>query len=161
MSKVFEGADEIRRDKVYLLVDLTLADFEPWQRRPRNEEVLDKRLALAVEIGLSAQNEGFTLAALATSGQWQPIENLMEFYQQIATCKPLRRSAPTGKSLPDTVIADDGLHILVIGRWQDDTRQLVERWQQAGVLVLVFLLAESEAEIGSLPNGSQYIEVQR
>ncbi len=57
MSKVFEGADEIRRDKVYLLVDLTLADFEPWQRRPRNEEVLDKRLALAVEIGLSAQNE--------------------------------------------------------------------------------------------------------
>ncbi len=161
MSKVFEGADEIRRDKVYLLVDLTLADFEPWQRRPRNEEVLDERLALAVEIGLSAQNEGFTLAALATSEQWQPIENLLEFYQQIATCKPRRRSAPTGKSLPDTVIADDGLYILVIGRWQDDTRQLVERWRQAGVLVLVFLLAESEAENGSLPSGVQYIEVQR
>ena len=161
MSKVFESADEIRRDKVYLLVDLTLADFEPWQRRPRNEEVLDERLALAVEIGLSAQNEGFNLAALATSEQWQPIENLLEFYQQIATCKPRRRSAPTGKSLPDTVIADDGLYILVIGRWQDDTRQLVERWRQAGVLVLVFLLAESEAENGSLPSGVQYIEVQR
>lgn len=161
MTKIFEGADEIRRDKVYLLVDLTLADFESWQRRPRNEEALDERLALAVEIGLSAQNEGFTLAALATGEQWQPIENLLEFYRQIATCKPRRRSAATGKSLPDTVLADNGLHILVIGRWQDDTRQLVDRWQRAGVLVLVFLLAESEAESGSLPSGGQYIEVQR
>ncbi|MFP6838203.1 MAG: DUF58 domain-containing protein [Pseudohongiellaceae bacterium] len=161
MSKIFEGADEIRRDKVYLLVDTTLADFEPWQRRPRNEKALDERLALAVEIGLSAQNEGFNLAALATGEQWQPIANLMEFYRQIATCKPRNRSALTSKSLPDTALADNGLYILVIGRWHDETRQLVERWQQAGVLVLVFLLAESEAKIGSLPTGVQYIEVQR
>jgi hypothetical protein len=161
MSKIFEGADEIRRDKVYLLVDTTLADFEPWQRRPRNEKALDERLALAVEIGLSAQNEGFNLAALATGEQWQPIANLLEFYRQIATCKPRNRSALTSKSLPDTALADNGLYILVIGRWHDETRQLVERWQQAGVLVLVFLLAESEAKIGSLPTGVQYIEVQR
>lgn len=161
MSKVFEGADEIRRDKVYLVVDLSLAHFAPWQRRPRNDVALDERLALAVEIGLSAQNEGFTLAALATGRQWHKVENVLDFYRHIATCSPLRRGAAFGKSLPDNVLADNGLHILVIGRWEDATRSLVERWQQAGVLVLVFLLAESEADIGALPAGVQFIEVQR
>lgn len=161
MSKIFEGVDESRRDKVYLVVDLTLAHFEPWQRRPRNEAALDDRLALAVEIGLSAQNEGFTLAALATGQQWHQLENVLEFYQHIATCKPQRQITHLDNSLPDTILADNGLYILVIGRWENETRKRVERWQQAGILVLVFLLAESETEIGSLPPGSQYIEVQR
>ena len=164
MSKVFEGADEIRRDKVYLIVDLTLQDFELWERRPRNEDILDKRLALAVEIGLSAQNEGFSLAALATGRQWHTLENLLEFYQHIASCKPERAMEYEGNagkaSLPDTVLSDSGLHILVIGRWGAETQAQVDRWQRDGILVLVFLLAESSSEIGALPAGSQFVEVR-
>jgi uncharacterized protein (DUF58 family) len=161
MSKIFEGVDEVRRDKVYLVVDLTLTHFELWQRRPRNEAALDERLALAVEIGMSAQNEGFTLAALATGQHWHQLETVLEFYQHIATCKPQRQITHVENSLPDSILADNGLYILVIGRWENATRNLVERWQQAGVLVLVFLLPESGTEIGGLPAGSQYIEVQR
>jgi uncharacterized protein (DUF58 family) len=52
MSKVFEGVEQIRRDKVYLVVDLSLTNFQAWQRRPIDEDPLDERLALAVEIGL-------------------------------------------------------------------------------------------------------------
>jgi len=159
MSKVFEGADEIRRDKVYLIVDLTLADFKPWQRRPDNETPLDERLALAVEVGLSAQNECFTLTALAIGNQWHDLEDLLEFYRHIASCKPQKPNTLSKPSLPDAVLADDGLHILVIGRWDTATKDLVEQWQQAGVLVLVFLIAETPADIGSLPVGEQFIEV--
>ncbi len=158
MSKIFEGADEIRRDKVHLIVDLTVVDFKLWQRRPDSEQPLDERLALAVEIGLSAQNEGFTLSALATGTQWHKLENLFQFYQHIASCLPQRLG---GVSLPDTVLAEDGLYILVIGRWDNAAQTLVEKLQQAGVLVLVFLIAESAADVGTLPTGSYYVEVPR
>lgn len=161
MSKVFEGVDEIRRDQVYLLVDLTVAGFEPWQRRPTSEEALDDRLALAAEIGLSAQNEGFSLAALATGSQWHSLENVLEFYQHIATCKPERVSKNFSNSLPDKVLAEDGLHILVVGRWGVEAETLVNKWQRAGILVLVFLLAESPADVGTLPAGNHFIEVPR
>ncbi len=162
MSKIFEGADEIRRDKVYLIVDLTLQHFERWQRRPRNEEALDERLALAVEIGLSAQNEGFSLAALATGEQWHNLENVLEFYQRIATCKPQRAIDSASEAmLPETVISDNGLHILVVGHWGVEAQALVDRWQRAGILVLVFLLAESAEDTGTLPAGGQFIEVRK
>lgn len=160
MSKVFEGTDEIRRDKVYLIVDLTLANFARWQRRPPNEKPLHDRLALLVEIGLSAQNEGFSLAALATGHQWHTLANVLEFYQQVATCKAEKTNAATGGALPDKVLADNGLQLLVVGRWGAEAKNLVERWQQAGILVLVFLLPESPADIGTLPAGSHFVEVQ-
>lgn len=156
MSKVFEGADEIRRDKVYLIVDLTLANFERWQRRPANDKPLDNRLALAVEIGLSAQNEGFSLTALATGSQWHSLANIQEFYQYIATSKPEK---PNHRPLPDTVLADNGVHILVVGRWEPEVKNQVEKWQQLGILVLIFLLPESPADSGTLPAGSQFVEV--
>jgi len=159
MSKVFEGVDEIRRDKVYLAVDLTLDEFEPWQRRPTSEEALDQRLALAAEIGLSAQNEGFSLAALATGRQWHSLDNVLQFYQHIATCKPERVSTTSDSSLPDSVGSDDGLHILVVGRWGVEVETLVTKWQRAGILVLVFLMAESPKDVGTLPTGNHFIEV--
>ncbi|MDP6414372.1 MAG: DUF58 domain-containing protein [Gammaproteobacteria bacterium] len=160
MSKVFEGADEIRRDKVYLIVDLTLKDFQRWQRRPFDDAALDDRLALAVEIGLSAQNEGFSLAALATGSEWHPLENLLEFYQHITTCEPQRAVTTVNSSLPEAVLSENGLHILVVGRWTDATQSLVDRWQSTGILVLVFLLAESAKDVDTLPSGSQFIEVK-
>lgn len=164
MSKVFEGVDEIRRDQVHLIVDLSLQQFQRWQRRPRNEDPLDERLALAVEIGLSAQNEGFSLAAIATGSQWHKLENLLQFYQHIATCKPERvtQNAATAAdaNLPTTVLSEHGLHILVVGRWENEARALVDRLQRDGILVLVFLLAESPADVGTLPAGSQFIEIQ-
>jgi uncharacterized protein (DUF58 family) len=159
MSKVFEGVEQVRRDKVHLIVDLSLAQFQPWQRRPADEEPLDERLALAVEIGLSAQNEGFSLTDLATGNTWHKLEDLNQFYQHIATCQAERGSTAKAKHLPDSELAEDGIHILVIGRWTDEAETLVERWQRAGVLVLVFLIAESPADAGSLPVGSQYFEV--
>ena len=159
MSKVFEGADEIRRDQVYLIVDLTLQDFERWQRRPRDVEPLDMRLALAVEIGLSAQNEGFTLTALATGNAWHKLENVLQFYQHIAGSNPERACTTDNRALPDAPLSDKGIHIMVVGRWTEEARTKAERWQREGILVLVFLLAETEADTGTLPVGSQFIEI--
>lgn len=159
MSKVFEGADEIRRDQVYLIVDLTLQDFERWQRRPRDEAALDERLALAVEIGLSAQNEGFSLTAVAMGRQWHKLDNILQFYQYVATARPERACTSTGMAVPDTALAENGIHILVVGRWTQETQSLVERWQRDGILVLVFLIAERAEDRGCLPTGSQFIEI--
>lgn len=160
MSKVFEGVEQIRRDKVYLVVDLSLADFKAWQRRPLDENPLDERLALAVEIGLSAQNEGFSLAALATGPSWQSLEDTHQFYQQIATCLPQRGYSDQIQTLPDSVLMDEGIHVLVLGRWTTEAQALVDRWQSTGILVLVFLIAESTKNRGSLPVGSQFVEIQ-
>jgi uncharacterized protein (DUF58 family) len=159
MSKVFEGVEQIRRDKVYLVVDLSLEDFKAWQRRPLDEQPLDERLALAVEIGLSAQNEGFSLAALAMGASWHKLENLQQFYQHIATCKPERGYSEELNTLPDSVLFDEGIHILVLGRWTQKAETLVDRWQRAGILVLVFLIAESAEYCGSLPEGSNFVEI--
>tara|TARA_B110000858_G_scaffold198518_1_gene266116 strand:- start:3532 stop:4923 length:1392 start_codon:yes stop_codon:yes gene_type:complete len=159
MSKVFEGVEQIRRDKVYLVVDLSLADFAAWQRRPTNEDSLDERLALAVEIGRSAQNEGFSLAALALGTSWHPLEDLHQFYQLIATCKPERGYSEELKTLPDSPLLDEGIHVLVLGRWTKRAEALVDSWQRAGVLVLVFLIAETTVDGSSLPEGSHFVEI--
>lgn len=159
MSKVFEGVEQIRRDKVYLVVDLSLADFTSWQRRPIDEDPLDERLALAVEIGLSAQNEGFSLAALALGASWHTLEDTHQFYQHIATCMPERGYSEELNTLPDSVLLDEGIHVLVLGRWTKKAEALVDRWQSAGILVLVFLIAEAADDGGSLPEGSQFLEI--
>ncbi len=159
MSKVFEGVEQIRRDKVYLIVDLSLRDFQPWQRRPIDEDPLDERLALAVEIGLSAQNEGFSLAALATGTSWHSLQNLQQFHRLIATCEPERGYSDEIDTLPDSVLLEEGIHVLVLGRWTRAAEALVERLQRSGILVLVFLVAESAIESGSLPEGSQFVEI--
>lgn len=159
MTKIFEGNKEIRRDQVHLIVDASLEGFEPWQRRPINGEALEQRLALAVEIGLSAQNEGFTLAAVATAGEWQPIENLLGFYRCIAECEPQRVKNSHGAYLPRSLLVEEGLYIFVVGRWDQEVQSRVEGWRSSGVLVLVFLLAESAEQQGKLPVGSQFVEV--
>lgn len=164
MSKIFEGAEEIRRDQVYLIVDLSLKDYLRWQRRPQDATPLDRRLALAVEIGLSAQNEGFVLKALATGSRWHELQEPTDFDQQIATCLPDKTPEqaiePNARNLPDEVINEDGLQILVLGRWTEQARAQVENWRSAGILTLVFMLPESESDRGTLPVGSQYIEIQ-
>ncbi len=159
MSKVFEGTEEVRRDQVYLMLDLTLADFLPWQRRPKKPDALDSRLALAVEIGLSATNEGFSLAALATGQQWQNLNNIDEFYRHIATCEPKRAVDYDDVPVPDNTPNPDGLHVMVVGKWSAAKQSLIDRWQKAGILTLVFMLPESEEDVESLPVGSQFVEV--
>lgn len=164
MSKIFEGAEEIRRDQVYLIVDLSLQNYLRWQRRPRDASPLDRRLALAVEIGLSAQNEGFVLKALATGSQWHELHKPADFDQHIATCLPDKTPeqsiAPDARNLPDEVLNQDGLQILVLGRWTEQAKAQVESWRKAGILTLVFMLPESGSDRGSLPVGPQYIEIQ-
>lgn len=158
MSKVFEGAEEIRRDQVYLMLDLTLEDFQRWQRRPKSSNALDERLALAVEVGLSAQNEGFSLVGLATGDEWHSIDGINQFYQHIATCDPQR--AVNRNVLPESISNENGLHILVTGRWSNEAQAKVDRWQKQGILVLVFFIAESDEHLDTLPVGKQFIEVQ-
>jgi hypothetical protein len=51
------------------------------------------------------------------------------------------------------------VHVLVLGRWTDEARVVVDRWQRQGILVIVFLLAESPAHAGTLPTGAQYVEI--
>ena len=159
MSKVFEGVEQIRRDKVYLVVDLSLTNFQAWQRRPIDEDPLDERLALAVEIGLSAQNEGFRLAAVALGASWHTLDDSHQFYQHIATSKPERGYSEELNTLPDSALLDEGIHVLVLGRWTKKAEALVDRWRQSGILVLVFLISETADDSGSLPEGSHFVEV--
>lgn len=159
MSKVFEGVEQVRRDKVCLVVDLSLADFKAWQRRPLDEDPVDERLALAVEIGLSAQNEGFSLAALALGANWHTLEEPQQFHQHIATCKPQRGYSEELETLPDAPLMNEGIHVLVLGRWTKKAAALVDRWQSAGVLVLVFLIKETAGDGDSLPVGRNFIEI--
>lgn len=159
MSKVFEGVEQIRRDKVCLIVDLSLADFKAWQRRPSDESPIDERLALTVEIGLSAQNEGFSLVALALGANWHTLEHSQQFFQHIATCKPERGYSKKLKTLPDSSRLDEGIHVLVLGRWTKKAETLVDQWQRAGILVLVFLISESAEDSGSLPEDSYFVEI--
>ncbi len=160
MSKVFEGSEEIRRDQVYVMIDLTLDDFLLWQRRPVRTTALDQRLALAVEIGLSAQNEGFTLAGMSTGAKWHELDNINEFFRQIASCQPERAMAKADTAIPNKLNNENGLYVLVTGRWTDEAAAKVERWQRAGMVVLVFLIAERDQDKDSLPAGKQFIEVQ-
>lgn len=164
MTKIFEGSEEVRRDQVYLVVDLSLADFLPWQRRPVDDTPLEKRLALAVEVGRSAQNEGFTLSALATGNQWHQLDAATDFDRLIAGCDPQKTVEnaleENARLFPDSIQNPDGLHILVTGRWSDAARGFVERNQANGVLTLVFFIAERDVDTGSLPVGSQFVEIQ-
>ena len=160
MSKVFEGSEEIRRDQVYVMIDLTLDDFLLWQRRPVKTAALDQRLALAVELGLSAQNEGFTLTGMSTGAKWHELENINQFFQHIACSQPERAQAHIDTALPAQINNENGLYVLVLGRWSDEAAAKVERWQKAGIVVLVFLIAEHDTDIDSLPTGKQFIEVQ-
>ncbi len=163
MSKIFEGAEEARRDKVYLVVDLSLASFLRWQRRPVDSSPLERRLALAVEVGLSAQNEGFTLAALATGVTWHDLQEPTEFDQHIANCVPAKTPdqavEANSELFPIATPNPSGLHILVLGRWSKEAQSRVERWRQEGVLTLVYLLPETAADRGTLPVGANFIEI--
>ena len=158
MSKVFEGTEEIRRDKVYIMVDLTLRDFLAWHRRPIDDSPLDQRLALAVEVGLSSQNEGFSLVALAAGTEWHQVDSVEAFYREIASCTPQRALDGSQPSLPGQLLNDDGLHILVTGRWSEQARDLHARCQAQGILLLVMLVPEAPQDAGALPVGAQFIE---
>lgn len=160
MSKVFEGVEQIRRDKVYLIVDLSIREFQAWQRRPLDEEPLDERLALAVEIGLSAQNEGLSLAAMATGTRWHRLDNPLQFHRLIATCEPQRGYSDDIPTLPGEMLFEEGIHVLVLGRWTRTAEALVDRLRGGGILVLVFLIAESLDDAGSLPDGIEFVEIQ-
>ncbi len=164
MSKIFEGAEEVRRDKVYLMIDASLGAFLRWQRRPVDASPLDRRLALAVEIGLSAQKEGFTLAALATGETWHELQEPTQFDTHIAMCQPAKTPQqavePGTRLLPSETPNPDGLHILVLGRWSAEARTQVECWQREGILTLVYMLPESDADRGTLPVGANFVELQ-
>jgi hypothetical protein len=97
---------------------------------------------------------------LATGNTWHSIDSINQFYRHIATCQPQRAVTHSNSALPDGVSDENGLHILVTGRWSPEAQAKVERWQRQGILVLVFLIAENDDHRDSLPVGQQFIEVQ-
>jgi len=159
MSKIFEGVEEIRRDQVHVIVDLSLLDFQLWQRRPESPEVIDERLALAVEIGFSAQNEGLSLAALSLGDTWHEINDIGEYNRHLACCQAQKWDEVKGSSLPQKTLDDDGVYILVTGRWSDDAKQLYDRLHRGGILIVVFLIAEYPDAGEDFPEGGQFIEI--
>lgn len=163
MSKIYQGAEELRRDQVHLIVDLSLQNFQRWQRRPKESDTLDRRLALAVEIGLSARNEGFSLAAIATGSQWHALDDERLFDRLIACCEAEKAADqsldPSHRTLPEAPLDDKGLQVLVLGHWSAAAAELVDRWHRKGVLCLVFLLPERAEDAETLPSGSQFVEI--
>ena len=57
------------------------------------------------------------------------------------------------------MLVEEGIQVLVLGRWSAEAEALVERWQQAGILVLVFLIAEASEYANRLPDGNQFVEI--
>ena len=104
--------------------------------------------------------KALAFAAVATGREWHPLDNLHQFHQRIATCTPERGYSDELQTLPDSVLLEEGIHVLVLGRWTKEAESLVDRWQHAGILVLVFLIPESLADSGSLPEGNHFVEVQ-
>ncbi len=155
MSKVFQGADQTHLESVYLVIDTSIRKFKAWQPQPPSTEALDRRLSLAVEVGLSAHNEGFTLEAVSLCDQWHPINNEEEFYRLIVNCAASRES-----QIPVSFPKMEGLAILITGHWDADLQLSVDTWENAGLLPIIFLLPETKHDRDSLPQGNNYIEVR-
>ncbi|MFT7129583.1 MAG: hypothetical protein ACI89U_001700 [Gammaproteobacteria bacterium] len=104
---------------------------------------------------MSAQTEGFTLEAIFLGKQWHATTNEEEFYRLVASGKASREA-----HLPTAFPSNEGLCILITGRWNSETQLTVESWEKAGMLAVVFLLPETKADQDSMPQSANYVEVR-
>jgi hypothetical protein len=155
MSKVFEGINLNKLDRLYVIVDTSLKSFMPWQPRPVSTHALDKRLAVVVELFHKARNEALRIDSVAWGGEWEPVPTDRALYEQIASC---RAGRVTG--LPNSLPDPGGLYAMVLGTWKPDMHAAVRAWVRGGAIVLVFLMPETENDSGLLPQGKNFIEVR-
>jgi hypothetical protein len=155
MSKVFEGVSRNRLDRLHIIVDTSLRSFKPWQPRPGSTDVLDRRLALVLELFHRARNENMRIDSAAWAGEWKHIPTSLALYGQIASCRATR-----ALRLPESLPDPKGLYAVVLGGWSSVAHDAVSAWIAGGALVLVFLMPETDNDSGMLPPGKNFIEVR-
>ncbi|MCP4716888.1 MAG: DUF58 domain-containing protein [Deltaproteobacteria bacterium] len=155
MSKVFEGINLNKLDKIHMLVDTSLKSFLPWQPRPTTTDPLDRRLPLAPELAVSAAHDALHTAAIAWNSSWKAAPTMLSVYEQIAACSPARTPR-----LPENLPDPNGIYVAVLGCWTPDIETTFRAWRKGGAVILVFLLPETQAESGTLPRDTTFIEVR-
>lgn len=155
MSKVYHGALKLNPAGLVLVVDLSLADLPAWKPRPDDPKVLDNRLALAVEVERRGRGEGLALKGSWWNSSWQAAANTEEFYGQVAGV-----AASHQRQLPGQLDDEESIHVLIIGRWDAELAEWVDRQRGQGVMLLVLMLAESAEQAESLPVTAGYLEVR-
>ena len=155
MTKVYHGALKLNPAGLVLVMDLSLANLPAWQPRPDRPEVLDNRLALAVEVERRGRGEGLALQGSWWNGAWQATANTEEFYGQVAAVQ-----ASHQRQLPGQLNDEESIHVLITGRWDVELSEWVDRQRVQGLMVLVLMLAESPEHADSLPVSAGYLEVR-
>lgn len=154
MSKIYLGTEMIKPEAVAILCDTSIRDFQAWQPKPQDPQILDRRLALVVEAGLKAHGEALPVAAVCWGKEWINIANLHEFHREIATCVASREGG-----LPETLPNPGWIYVAVLGRWNSQIESRINQWRGNGYVVIVFLLPESDQDRGSLPTDPGFYEV--
>ncbi|HBC58021.1 MAG TPA: hypothetical protein DCZ03_12710 [Gammaproteobacteria bacterium] len=153
MTRLYGGSQVAPSAEVHLICDLSLAGFAPWQPRPRNPEVLDRRLAAMVAIYQRAITEKLTLGYWMVGESWGTHGDEIEFFKQLTVVAPTRNF-----TVSDQLPAGNGVYCLVIGRWREELLEQIQRWQAQGATILVFMLPESKQEVGKLPPQAGWTE---
>lgn len=156
MTRLYAGSQVAPSAEVHFICDLSLAGFEPWQPRPRNPEVLDRRLAALVAIYQQAITEKLSLGHWMVGAGWGQHGDEIEFYKQLTVVAPTRHF-----EVSDKLPAEKGVYCLVIGRWREELQERIENWQAQGATILVFMLPETKESVGQLPQQLGWTEFPR
>lgn len=138
MTKVYDGTELIKPEGLALIVDTGVDDFPAWKRHPDDPQVLDRRLALAVDLQRRGTAEGLALKGVYWGGQWQTCPDLSHFHRQVAQIEATHSSP-----LPGDLAHARWIYALVVGKWLPEMRERVRSWRQSGLVILVFLLPEA------------------
>lgn len=150
MARVFHGGVQLQARGVVLCCDTSVAGFEPWQRRPRNRKVLDRRLALLLELAAQARAAQLPPQALALGEDWQTLADEAALQRAVAGCAPARSCR-----LPDAPLQADWLHLVVTEDASPELLAQVAAWRVAGRLVLVFRLGGAGRALPEAPGNHE------
>ena len=138
LTKVYDGTALVKPEGLALILDTAVARFPAWKRRPDDPEVLDRRLAVAVDLVRRGHAEGLELTAVHLNDGWTKTPDMGAFYRLMATVPATHETR-----LPQTLTDGEQIYLLVCGRWTAEWRTRVEAWRQAGRVALVMLVPEA------------------
>jgi uncharacterized protein (DUF58 family) len=155
MTRIYGGSHVAPSAQIHFICDLSLSKYELWQPRPRNPEVLDKRLAAMVAIYQQALGEKLELGHWYVGGAWGSMGHEIEFFKQTTVVAPTRTF-----EAPDSVPIEDGVYCVIIGCWSEPLAERIAAWSAKGATILVFMVPESKAQVGTLPNEPGWLEFE-
>lgn len=159
LTRIYDGTALVKPQGLALILDTAVAAFPAWKPRPDDPLILDRRLAVAVDLARRGVAEGLGLSSVYAHGRWTNCTDMPAFYRLIATL-PATHETP----LPDSLGDQRLIYVLVCGRWNAQWRARVEAWRQAGRVALVMLVPESGeavADVGPLAGFHEFPATQQ